>query len=93
MTANRNDIDLQKSSALNPQSAKQDSLGVVGSPPAALRVTRVEYTPSDATEMRTRLFRVFDLLQLDREICPPLPTSKQDVRCKGWPGENLQSSK
>jgi hypothetical protein len=93
MIANRNDVDLQKSSKLRPQSAEGGHLGVVGSSRVALRVTCVEYMPSDAAELRARLFRAFDLLQLDREIVPPLPTSKQDVTCKGGSGENLQSSK
>jgi len=47
-----------------------------------LRITHIEYVPTDPTEFRARFFRVLDLLDLKREILPPLaePEEKSSIK-------------
>lgn len=73
---------------LRPQSADADRLGSRN--PTPLRVTRVEYRPLAEAELRTRLFRAFDLLGMRADVLQPLPDREQALICGKGKDDELE---
>jgi hypothetical protein len=71
--------ELLQNALMNRKTAAPKS-GVSNIQRRPLRVTRAEYTSTEQSEVEARLFRMFDLLHLDRELFAPLAEPRQKGR-------------
>src|ERR1051326_6105281 len=64
-----------------PKQRKMGRTPNVGHCRADIRVTGIRYLPPSATELRKRLLKAFQVLQMDCEIFPSLQSGVENVKC------------
>lgn len=91
MNANRDGTEKKERGQLGPSPGKQVSSGVGRTVLRPLRVVNVKYACPNTAELKLRLTRILDLLELDRGVLRPLADSEETSTIEVRPSEGGKS--